>query len=126
MRLKLVFRERLGSAIFYKPLRICLSVCLSIYLGLSQFCLFTLFTLLLSYSLTRLLTYSLTLHLLTCLLAYLLTCLLAIYLTIIIIYNILISFVCAYMRTHARAHGKDSVKQDTKKGVPFLTLPLLA
>ena len=53
---------------------------------------------------------------LLCLLAYLLTCLLAysylITTIIIIIYNILISFVCAYMRTHVH---KDSVNKAQKK-----------
>ena len=51
----------------------------------------------------------------------------AIYLTIIIIYNILISFVCAYMCAHVRTYGKDSVEIRHKKrsavfDTPFISL----
>ena len=69
----------------------------------------------LAYSLTHSLTYSRT-HLLACSLTHLLTCYLMT--IIIIIYNILISFVCAHVHT-CEEHGKTRHKNRATKKPPY-------
>lgn len=106
MRSKRVFPERVGSANFYKPLRISLFF---------VFCILFLCILFFFVLCVLLFSFPFPFHFL-CLSCMVILCL--IYTTIITI-NILYYFVCAYMCAHAHthAHGKDSVNKAQKKGV---------